>query len=143
LHNERAEADIAIRLAGGTVQDAKHVILKAVKEVLGQVEGGERGVKGTIQRVGLLPLSILMQILDGLGGSVAVTYGVDVPILPITRKASNANCTVRGNILVVHGTTKDLTVGEPVEEQRGLSEIDSSGFSDGSIARSYHGLLGC
>jgi hypothetical protein len=53
------------------------------------------------------------------------------------------NCTVRGNILVVHGTTKDLTVGEPVEEQRGLSEIDSSGFSDGSIARSYHGLLGC
>jgi hypothetical protein len=46
LYNERAEADIAIRLAGGTAQDDKHVILKAVKEVVGQVEGGERELKG-------------------------------------------------------------------------------------------------
>lgn len=143
MQNERAEADIAIRLAGGTVQDAKHVILKAVKEVVGQFEGGERGVKGHNSASRLTPPIDL----DADIGWVGRERGRDLrrrrpypadhgrrQTLPVRSRAVSSSCT---------GTTMDLTVGEPEEEHRGLSEIASSGFSDGSTARSYHGLLGC
>jgi hypothetical protein len=142
LHNERAEADIAIRPAGGTVQDAKHVILKAVKEVVGQVEG-ERGVKGHNSASRLTPPIDLDEDIGWVGRERGRDLRRRRPYpadhgrrqtLPVRSGAISASCT---------GTTKDLTVGEPEEEHRGLSEIASSGFSDGRIAHSYRGLLGC
>ncbi|KAJ5663363.1 hypothetical protein N7507_004094 [Penicillium longicatenatum] len=116
-----AEASISVRLAAGTPDDTREIILKAVEAVTGDeggvvVDFGERG--------GAAP-----QVLDVVEGFevVTVNYGTDVPSLVIHGdKKVKRFLYGPGSILVAHGDDEAITVGELERAVEGYKRLIDS-----------------
>ncbi|KAJ5657683.1 uncharacterized protein N7484_001332 [Penicillium longicatenatum] len=116
-----AEASISVRLAAGTPDDTREIILKAVEAVT----GGEGGVVVDFgERGGAAP-----QVLDVVEGFevVAVNYGTDVPSLVIHGdKKVKRFLYGPGSILVAHGDDEAITIGELERAVEGYKRLIDS-----------------
>ncbi len=100
---ERARAEIAVRLAGGTPELAQQTIEKAVTSVNEDVEVVFSGQ-------GYPPVDLDADV-DGFANTT-VNYGTDVPNLVVGRRGVRRYLFGPGSILVAHGEREGLTVGD-------------------------------
>lgn len=98
---EEAEADVAVRLAGGTTAISKQIIHTAVKAANEDVELEFGGVE--------YPPVDLDTDVAGFA-NVTVNYGTDVPNLEVGRLGVRLYLYGPGSILVAHGDHEALTV---------------------------------
>lgn len=115
---ESARAEVAVRLAGGTVDDAKRIVLEAVRKAGGPGGGEASSVEVVFSAQGYAPVDLDADVL-GFGGNVTVNYGTDIPNLNISGSSgSSRDGAVKrylfgpGSILVAHGPAEGLRVGE-------------------------------
>ncbi|KAI9739817.1 MAG: hypothetical protein M1834_006538 [Cirrosporium novae-zelandiae] len=109
---EKGEAKIAVRLAGGNVEDVKRKVVEAVESV------GEGMVEVEFTMTGYEPVDIDCDV-DGFD-TITVNYGTDIPHLKGNYKRYLYG---PGDILVAHSDHEHLTVGdleEAVEGYKGL-----------------------
>lgn len=107
-----AVADISIRLADGTPDEAEKIIRKAVKEVCEDNEIDEERVEVTFNtEEGYAPVELEAGV-DGFETEV-MHYGTDIPGLEIKGDADvKLYLYGPGSIMVAHGVDEALTVGE-------------------------------
>ena len=98
-----AEARVAFRLAGGTPESVKEIILNAIR---GADPKGELEVD-IFQGYGPVPLDTDVEGFE----SIVVNYGTDVPNLEV-KKEVKRYLYGPGSILVAHGDDEALTVGD-------------------------------
>ncbi|KAL1958779.1 hypothetical protein VTO42DRAFT_3898 [Malbranchea cinnamomea] len=108
-----AFADITARLAGGTVDDAKRAIRKAV---FGESDDDDRDVELVFGGDPYAPVDLDTDV-DGFEIDT-MNYGTDVPHLDVSVGHDHGETDVKrylygpGSILVAHGKNEALTVGE-------------------------------
>ncbi|PGH30399.1 acetylornithine deacetylase [[Emmonsia] crescens] len=119
---EAASASVAVRLAGGTVEDAQDIIRKAVADV-------SRGSKNiTIQFPDSKPYPPIDLDTDIDGFNVmTVNYGTDIPKLDIHDEDSDVKVKRYlygpGTIFVAHGVDEGLTVGDLEKAVDGYAKL--------------------
>lgn len=101
----KASAEVAVRLAGGTPEQAKAIISEAVKKASGEV-----AVDVVFSGPAYPPVDLDSDI-DDFPGNLTVNYGTDVPNLQV-QSGVKRYLYGPGSILVAHGDHEALTVGE-------------------------------
>ena len=117
-----AFADITARLAGGTVEDAKRAVRRAV---FGEDKHEDGDMKLVFGGDPYAPVDLDTDV-DGFEIDT-MNYGTDVPHLDVTggRKKTQVKRYLYGpgTILVAHGENEGLTVGELEEGYKGYMKI--------------------
>ena len=148
--SERAEARVAVRLAGGEVEEARDVIRRAVRRTAKENgvefrEGGRQG-HGHTAETGLLleffgpaysPVDLDTDLLDDgngdgdelFGKPITVNYGTDVPNLTLQKKGVRRYLYGPGSILVAHGPREGLTVRDLEDSVRGYRKLIEDALS--------------
>jgi acetylornithine deacetylase len=107
---EHAEASIMIRLAGGTIEEAKGVLSRAVAGM---------GLEVFFSQ-GYGPVGLDADV-DGFG-VITVNYGTDVPNLKV-KEGVKRYLYGPGSILVAHSDHESLTVGDMEEAVEGYKRL--------------------
>ncbi|KAF7502295.1 hypothetical protein GJ744_006150 [Endocarpon pusillum] len=114
---ERAEASVAVRLAGDTPAVARGIVRRAVETAIQRKGDGDGVSDGRVDVVfdgpGYPPIDLDADV-DGFGESETVNYGTDVPNLDLGSRRGQVKRYLYGpgSILVAHGDHEGLTVGE-------------------------------
>ena len=111
---EHAHADITFRLAGGSLDEVKHIILNAIH---------------TVDPDDDLDLDLTMAYgpialdadIDGFD-TITVNYGTDIPNLKV-KDGVKRYLYGPGSILVAHGADEGLTVGDMEEAVKGYKKL--------------------
>ncbi|KIX06926.1 uncharacterized protein Z518_04902 [Rhinocladiella mackenziei CBS 650.93] len=111
---EFAMANIAFRLAGGTVEGVKEIIKHAVRSI----DPDERLELEFSQGYGPIPLDADVDGFD----TITVNYGTDVPNLEVADGVKRY-LYGPGSILVAHGKDEALTVGDMEEALEGYKKL--------------------
>jgi len=111
---EHASADVAFRLAGGTAEEAKEIVMRAIKAV----DPEDLLELHFTQGYGPVPLDA---DVDGFE-VITVNYGTDVPNLYVAEGVKKY-LYGPGSILVAHGKNEGLTVGELEEAVAGYKRL--------------------
>jgi acetylornithine deacetylase len=107
---EHAEASVLMRLAGGTIEEAKGVVSRAV---------GGMGLEVNFSQ-GYGPVGLDADV-QGFG-VITVNYGTDVPNLEV-REGVKRYLYGPGSILVAHSDHEGLTVGDLEEAVEGYKKL--------------------
>jgi acetylornithine deacetylase len=107
---EHAEASVLIRLAGGTVEEAKEVVNRAVQGMGLEVDFSQ----------GYGPVGLDADV-EGFG-VITVNYGTDVPNLKV-KDGVKRYLYGPGSILVAHSDHEGLTVGDLEEAVEGYKRL--------------------
>ncbi|KIV77939.1 hypothetical protein PV11_09711 [Exophiala sideris] len=111
---EYASADVTFRLAGGTIEDVKDLVIKAIREV---------DLDGLLEldfAQGYGPISLDADV-DGFE-TITVNYGTDIPNLKVA-KGVKRYLYGPGSILVAHGKNEGLTVGDLEDALEGYKKL--------------------
>lgn len=111
---ERAHADVSFRLAGGTLDEVKHIILNAIHAADPDDE------LDLDLGLGYGPITLDADV-DGFE-TITVNYGTDVPNLKVAEGVKRY-LYGPGSILVAHGANEGLTVGDLEEAVRGYKKL--------------------
>jgi acetylornithine deacetylase len=107
---EHAEASVMMRLAGGTIEEAKRAVSRAVAGMGLEVDFSQ----------GYGPVGLDADV-EGFG-VITVNYGTDVPNLGV-RKGVKRYLYGPGSILVAHSDHEGLTVGDLEEAVEGYKKL--------------------
>ena len=107
---EHAEASVLMRLAGGTIEEAKEVVSKAVAGMGLEVDFSQ----------GYGPVGLDADV-EGFG-VITVNYGTDVPNLKVIQGVKRY-LYGPGSILVAHSDHEGLTVGDLEEAVEGYKRL--------------------
>ncbi|OAX78851.1 hypothetical protein ACJ72_06838 [Emergomyces africanus] len=117
-----ASASIAVRLAGGTVEDAQDIIRKAVHDA----SGGSKNITINFPDSKAYPPVDLDTDVDGFD-VITVNYGTDIPKLEIHDEGFDVKVKRYlygpGTIFVAHGADEGLTVGDLEKAVDGYSKL--------------------
>ena len=111
---ERAHADVSFRLAGGSLDEVKHIILNAIHAADPDDE------LDLDLGLGYGPITLDADV-DGFE-TIAVNYGTDVPNLDVAEGVKRY-LYGPGSILVAHGANEGLTVGDLEEAVKGYKKL--------------------
>ena len=111
---EHAHADVSFRLAGGTLDEVKHIILKAIHAADPDDE------LDLDLGLGYGPITLDADV-DGFE-TITVNYGTDVPNLNVAEGVKRY-LYGPGSILVAHGANEGLTVGDMEEAVKGYKKL--------------------
>ncbi|KAI2788567.1 putative carboxypeptidase [Penicillium oxalicum] len=114
-----AHADVAVRLAAGTVEEARELIQKAVKEATRDVEA-EVKVDFSNHNEAYSPQDLDTDV-DGFE-VMPVNYGTDVPNLTV-RDGVKRYLYGPGSIFVAHGDNEALTVRDIKDAVKGFKKL--------------------
>ncbi|KAL4797327.1 hypothetical protein BDV19DRAFT_52361 [Aspergillus venezuelensis] len=122
-----ADADVAVRLAAGTPEDAMEIVLKAVANATDNNPNVEvefsQGPNGGVG--GYAPQDLDTDV-DGFD-VMTVNYGTDVPNLKIHKGADVKRYLYGpGSIFVAHGDHEGITVAQLEEAVRGYKKLISA-----------------
>ncbi|OJD13175.1 hypothetical protein AJ78_06337 [Emergomyces pasteurianus Ep9510] len=119
---ESATASVAVRLAGGTVEDAQDIIRKAVRDA----SSGSKNITVKFPDSKAYPPIDLDTDVDGFDVTT-VNYGTDIPKLQIHDEGSDVKVKRYlygpGTIFVAHGVDEGLTVGDLEKAVEGYTKL--------------------
>jgi acetylornithine deacetylase len=111
---EHAHAEVTFRLAGGTLEEVKQIIVNAVHAA------DPDDQLDLDLGLGYGPIALDADV-DGFD-TITVNYGTDIPNLKVA-KGVKRYLYGPGSILVAHGTNEGLTVGDMEEAVKGYNKL--------------------